>query len=160
VIGSTGLISANGEDGGETFGSEGTGGGAGGFVLLASSGSINFSSNGEVQAFGGNGGDPGSTSPAAAGGGGGAGGLIYLIAPSIDRSAGLTQVFGGLGGASLPAGSITSAPYAGGGGGGALVSAGGRGGAVQANGSSSAGQAGQIGGVIQLNEDPTALLLQ
>jgi hypothetical protein len=92
--GSAGVIPLVGGSGGGgggatlTYGG-GAGGGGGGAILIASSGTLNFT--GTINARGGAGGT------GAAGGGGGSGGAVRLVANTINGSGGTLQAGGGNG---------------------------------------------------------------
>lgn len=141
----TGFIASNGQSN-----SSGAGGGAGGFVILASLESVE--NYGKIQADGAKGGDSSMfTGP----GGGGGGGIVHLLAPAI--ALGTVSVKGGDAGVPGAAGSVTSNPRGGGGAGGACGGAGGRGGSVHANGNPDVAVAGGDGYVITTHVDPTSL---
>ena len=145
-----GTISADGQS---AFVADGSGGGAGGFILLASSTKV--TNSGTLTALGGPGGAAASfTGP----GGGGGGGLIHQIAPMISNS-GTIDHSGGSGGAAVGAGTISAASRFGGGGGGACGGGGGGGGTVLADGSSVGGGMGSSGFDFQTLADPSALFL-
>ena len=130
----------------------GSGGGSGGFIVLASqTGVIN---EGSITATGGNG---GNSSTSIGSGGGGGGGIIHLIAPTVSGS-GNTVVTGGSAGSNAT--SATTDPRRGGGGGGSLGGTGGSGGSVQLNNSVTAAGNGGAGHAIETELDPTNLLLQ
>lgn len=158
VNGSTGVISADGED----AASSGNGGGGGGLIILASAESV--SNLGTIRAQGGDGGALQATDPDLTGygpGGGGGGGIVHLIAPTIAQS-GSIDLSGGAGSAAGGAGGITGVGYIGGGGGGASGGDGGDGGTVNpsniGNNSTTAGADGGIGQSISTIADPTSLL--
>jgi len=91
----SGTISATGEDGALSSGTQdrpGTGGGGGGLILLASDG--NISNTGSINAKGGDGSDAGSSSNSLGGAGGG-GGLIHLLCPNANAVGGTLNVNGG-----------------------------------------------------------------
>ena len=144
VIGATGRISASGSNAGL-----GGGGGAGGFIILASQGSIQ--NNGQIFAFGGNG---GNASTFQGNGGGGSGGVVHMLAPSIVG--GTVYVSGGQGAANEE--TISQNIRIGGGGGGALAGLGGAGANVAAGTSTAtAANPGDSGFFVQSLVDPTAL---
>lgn len=91
VYGATSLLQLIGGSGGGGAGSvlnqiAGGGGGGGGAILIASSGTVSFSGNSAIYAYGGFGGELDLPNYAQAGGGGGAGGAIRLIATTLTGS--------------------------------------------------------------------------
>ncbi len=143
----TGQIDSFGNDG-----ANGSGGGAGGLIVLASSNSI--VNSGSLIA---NGGDGGASNDYVGFGGGGAGGIIVLAAPSITE--GTLSVEGGNTGAATAPGTIAQSPRAGGGGGGAFGGSGGAGARVTvANALVQDGSSAQAGHTVTIETDPTALL--
>ena len=142
-ITSSGSILANGSDGVRAVSGNvaGSGGGAGGVIVLASKSTITVAGN--IRANGGKGADGfDSGGTADGGGGGGGGGIVHLIATSAPSVTGSIQVNGGAGG--LTAGTVTTSITPGGGGGGAGGS-GGNGANFQLSGTYTAAQPGQNG---------------
>jgi hypothetical protein len=148
-VGSTGIVSADGD----VSGVEGAGGGgAGGLIVLSSA--IFICNEGRITADGGTG---GPSSQNCAPGGGGGGGVVHLIAPDI--SVGIIQVNGGPGGFQKNVSIQSNQWKCGGAEGGSLGGLGGLGGdiidlAVQGPGSN--GEPGQV--FKSISADPTALL--
>lgn len=126
------------------------GGGGGGIVILAAMQSVENSATGKINADGAPGNDAISNHGA---GGGGGGGIIILTAPNVTSS-GTLSVAGGAAGDDttdlLPAVLYRF----GGGAGGASGGDGGKGGDVEANGLTTAAEAGSDGYVIQIPAIP------
>ncbi|OJT24679.1 hypothetical protein BO221_15545 [Archangium sp. Cb G35] len=143
-------ITANGQNGTNpmTAGASilGTGGGAGGVVVVAAKGAITLA--GTIQANGGNGADGfnGNGGTGEGGGGGGGGGIIHLLSSSAATTTGSTVVNGGTAGDNAAPTTGTSVTTAGGGG--ACGGNGGNGGGFIPGTativSATAGQAGQV----------------
>lgn len=157
AVQNSGTIRADGIDASLAY----RGGGAGGFVILASNESV--VNSGTIEARGGDGGVLEATDATFNGhgpGGGGGGGIVHLIAPVVTNSGSVT-VSGGAGGPAGGAGAITGLVYDGGGGGGGSGGAGGDGGTVNPGGigddSTTAGEAGDPGQIITTVADPASL---
>jgi hypothetical protein len=149
----SGTIAANGLDGPGSA----IGGGGGGIIILASKTEV--TSDGNLHAMGGAGGDATiiPNEEAHGGGGGGGGGIVHVLSPSIDVDEDGVLVNGGLGGAGtanlVPAGLA----LIGGGGGGACAGSGGNGAGVSVGNPIPAAQAGQPGRFLRTVADPSDL---
>ena len=129
----------------------GTGGGAGGIVILASQTLVDNSA-GVISAKGS---DGGKDFTCCAPGGGGGGGIVVLSAPNISTG-GIIDVSGGAGVVSVNTASQST--ISSGGGGGASGGRGGRGGGITSSGRLGSSGPGEDGYVIQLQNDPAAML--
>lgn len=145
VIGSTGLVQANGN----SIATVG-GGGAGGLIVLASAGSVTV--QGSVHADGGNG---GVSSQYSGPGGGGGGGVIHLVAPTVNNT-GTLSVAGGTGG--IFGTLLTSTIRSGGGAGGSFGGNGGAGGAAMSSNHSDDADDGAVGKTFTTLADPATLI--
>jgi hypothetical protein len=143
-------ISANGQS--NTLAADGSGGSAGGVLILASRTSV--TNGGTIRAFGG---DGAASSASNGAGGGGGGGIVHLIAPSITNTFGTINVTPGAAGAVGGTGSVTTNPVRGGCGGGACGGAGGSGGGVDNTNTPLAATAGVAGQVLQSLVDPAVV---
>ena len=151
-----GVITANGEPGGDSGAGPGGGtgsggGGGGGIVILASSKSVN--NFGNIIVNGGDGANSSTTSSGASGGGGG--GIIIMAAPTITNT-GTTSVTGGSSGTNGT--TLLSPIHSGGGGGGASGGYGGKGGNVGNTNITEPAFNGSDGFVLEITANPSHML--
>ncbi len=149
-IGASALISLSGG-----VAQNGSGGGAGGVLILASMESITQS--GQILASGSDGGA--STATIGAGGGGG-GGIVRLISPAVTpEDGGDISINAGQNGSTVTSVVVNGTSIiAGGGGGGSCGGAGGTANTVLSNGSQAGGTSGGDGAILVTFADPTSLL--